>query len=87
ERRSWLFVLLALAPHGVLEIPTVLCVYTLSIGFGADLWRSLLGKDREAWKKSGIKLVKGLIASVALLALSAFIEAFITPALITMCKC
>lgn len=80
---SWFFIFLALAPHGILEIPVLLYVCAISTSFGVNLWRSLLGKDRNAWRKSGIKLVKGLAISLVLLALAAFIEALVTPAIIT----
>lgn len=82
ESSPWLLIFLALAPHGVVEVPTLLYFCAVSTSFGINLWRSLLGKDRDAWKRGGVELVKGLAISLALLALAAFIEALVTPAII-----
>ncbi len=84
ESSSWLFIFLALAPHGVVEIPALLYFCATSTSFGIDLWRSLLGKDRDAWRRGVVKLAKGLAISLALLALAAFIEALVTPAIIAV---
>lgn len=71
-------ILLALLPHGVVEIPAI-----ITAGVGGILWyREIVageGRAGERFKNGALKALKMLAISVLLLLVAAIIEAYITP--------
>ncbi|WP_461865593.1 stage II sporulation protein M [Thermococcus sp.] len=71
-------VLLALLPHGIVEIPAVILA-----GVGGILWYKEIstgdGRAGERFKSGAVKALKLLSVSVLLLFIAAIIEAYITP--------
>ncbi|NJF24511.1 stage II sporulation protein M [Thermococcus sp. Bubb.Bath] len=67
-------VLLAILPHGIIEIPAILLAATS----GVLLYKALL---RGGGKEMAMKSLKLYAISIGMLLLAAFIEAFITPQL------
>lgn len=76
--------LLAIVPHGVFELPGVLLGASIGLMLGTRVLKRLWGKSES---KLGPELGQGLrfflIVIVPLLLLGAFVEAFITSALVT----
>ncbi len=71
-------ILLGLLPHGVFEIPALALAGTAGIVW----YREIVGKGEEAGKgfhNGALKALKLFAASVLLLLIAAFIEAYITP--------
>lgn len=81
-KASWLAALASVLPHGVVEVPALLYAAAASTAFGLALWRSLLGRERGAWRRALPALAKALAVSLALFALAALIEALVTPAVL-----
>ena len=71
-------ILLALLPHGVVEIPAI-----ITAGVGGILWYKEIvageGRAGERFKNGAVKALKLLALSVLLLLIAAVIEAYITP--------
>ncbi len=82
ESRGALAFLLAIAPHGVLELPAILLGTSIGLRLGATAIRRFLGKEE---KPGGGELARGLrfFAAVILplLFVAALIEAFVTASL------
>jgi stage II sporulation protein M len=81
EERGFLFVAAAILPHGIFEIPSL--VISASLGF--VLGRSLLSEwhgEGDAAATAGAHARTFLLLVVPLVAIAAFIEAFITPQII-----
>lgn len=76
--------LLAIVPHGVFELPGVLLGASIGLMLGTRVIKRLWGKSEP---KQGLELGQGLrfflTVIVPLLLLGAFVEAFITSALVT----
>lgn len=75
------FVIVALLPHGIIELPTVLVCIGVGFRLGHLMIRTLLGKggDLEGELKAAIRLLRWV---VILLFAAAVIETFITPVLV-----
>jgi stage II sporulation protein M len=83
EERGLSFVAAAILPHGIFEIPSF--IISASIGFilGAALHAELRGGGDSA-ETAGSHARTFLLVVVPLVAIAAFIEAFITPQIIQM---
>jgi len=71
-------ILLGLIPHGVFEIPALALAGTAGIVW----YREIVGGDGEAGKRfqeGAVRALKLFAASVLLLLVAAFVEAYITP--------
>lgn len=77
--------LLAIVPHGVFELPGVLLGASIGLLLGTRAIKRLLGKSES---KLGLELGQGLrffwSVIIPLLLLGAFVEAFVTSALVSM---
>ncbi len=74
-------ILLALLPHGIVEIPAIILA-----GVGGVLWYKEIsigeGSAGERFKRGAVKALKLLSISVILLFIAAIIEAYITPRIV-----
>jgi len=75
------FVVVALLPHGIIELPTVLICIGVGFRLGHLMIRTLLGRagDLEGELRQALRLLRWV---VILLFVAAVIETFITPILI-----
>ncbi|MGC9514793.1 stage II sporulation protein M [Methanocrinis sp.] len=75
------FVIVAILPHGIIELPTVLVCIGVGFRLGHLMIRTLLGgnSELEGELRSAIRLLRWV---VLLLFIAAVIETFITPVLI-----
>ncbi|AET64424.1 stage II sporulation protein M [Methanothrix harundinacea] len=75
------FVLVAIIPHGIIELPTVLVAIGVGFRLGHLMILTLLGRrvDLEGELLAGIRLLRWV---ALLLFIAAAIEAFITPAIV-----
>ena len=68
------------APHGVIELPTLIVAWALGIHLGVVGWRSVRGRTTPAAVAAELRAAGRVIVGVAvLLIVAAAIEAFITP--------
>ena len=74
---------LAVAPHGVIEIPAFLYAAASATSFGVPLWRKAFG-GRGSWPKILGGLARAVALALLLLALAALVEALVTPALLRL---
>ena len=80
EKESVSFVLAAILPHGIIEIPALILGEAAALGFGAILFLSLFKKERRGLLIPSLKQnLKYLMIAVALLLPAALIETYITP--------
>ncbi len=79
EEQGMLFILLALVPHGIIELPMVFLAAGIGLRLGHQVLAALLGRPTEIKKefKDGIRFYFRWI--VPLLFVAAVIETFITP--------
>ncbi|NYT00455.1 MAG: stage II sporulation protein M [Methanocellales archaeon] len=79
-----LYVLIAIVPHGIIELPMVLISAAIGIQLGHDLLNTLVGKNADIKKdfKKGTSFYLNWI--LPLLFFSAVIETFLTPLIIIM---
>lgn len=83
EQESIGFVLAALLPHGVLEIPALIMGEAAALSFGAAVTLSLFRKEYRSQLLPNLKQnAKYLMVAIGLLIPAAIIEAFVTPLLI-----
>ncbi len=76
-------VLLAIIPHGVLEIPAVLIASSYGVWLGLKFYRAMLGKGEfKPYLKKALIVYFKIV--VPLLFIAAFIETFITPVLASL---
>jgi len=75
------FVLVAILPHGIIELPTVLLSIAVGLRLGHLMILTLLGRrvDLEGELLAGIRLLRWV---ALLLFIAAAIEAFITPVVV-----
>jgi len=81
-RLPWALAVLAVAPHGVVEIPALLYSVAACTDFGLALWRRLRRRGGEPWLRPLARLARSLAIAALLFAAAAFIEAFVTPLLL-----
>ncbi len=79
-----LYVLVAIAPHGVIELPMVLISAAIGIRLGHDLLNTLVGKNVDIKKdfKKGTSFYINWI--LPLLFFAAAVETFLTPLILIM---
>ncbi|MFB6242790.1 MAG: stage II sporulation protein M, partial [Halobaculum sp.] len=68
------------APHGVIEIPTLLVAWGVGIHLGGVGWRAVRGRTDAATVAERLQTAAHALAGVAvLLVVASFVEAFLTP--------
>ena len=78
------FVLAGLLPHGIIEIPAFIMGQATALSFGAGLILALFRKERRSQLLPDLKKnLRYLMIAIGLLLPAAFIEAYITPLLIS----
>ncbi len=81
EQKGLIFVLAAIAPHGIFELPAFVIAGALGFLLARGLWRDLHG--REDAGVTALRLGRHFLTIVVpLIAVAAIIEAFITPEII-----
>lgn len=83
QQRGFLFIFLALLPHGILELPMVFLSAAIGLRLGHQVISALLGKETDVKREfaEGIRFYISWI--VPLLLLAAIIETFITPLILS----
>jgi stage II sporulation protein M len=80
ERESLGFVLAAVLPHGIVEIPALILGEAAALSFGAIVTLSLFKKEKRSLILPNFKRnLKYLIIALALLLPAAIIETYVTP--------
>ncbi len=83
QERGFLFIFLALLPHGILELPMVFLSAAIGLRLGHQVISALLGNETEI-KREFIEGLKFYIFWILpLLLLAAIIETFITPLILS----
>jgi len=83
EQKGLLFVAAAILPHGIFEIPSFIISASLGFILGTALWAETRGEgDAAATARAHARTF--LLVVVPLVAIAAFIEAFITPHVIQL---
>jgi stage II sporulation protein M len=79
-----LYVLAAIVPHGIIELPMILFSAAIGIRLGHDLWSALMGKKVDIKKdfKKGMLFYMHWI--LPLLFIAAAVETFLTPLIVIM---
>jgi len=83
QEKGILFVMAAILPHGIVEIPAFLIAGVLGLSLAEALWREWKGDGDAAARARELGSVF-LRAVLPLVALAAGIEAFITPHIISL---
>jgi stage II sporulation protein M len=83
EEKGILFVLAAILPHGIFEIPAILLAGALGLSLAEALWREWNGEGDAAAAARDLGSVF-LRVVLPLIAVAAGIEAFITPHIISL---
>ncbi|MDD4898038.1 MAG: stage II sporulation protein M [Methanocellales archaeon] len=79
-----LYVLAAIVPHGIIELPMILFSAAIGIRLGHDLWNTLMGRKADIKKdfKKGVLFYMHWI--LPLLFIAAAVETFLTPLIVIM---
>lgn len=83
QEHSFLYVVAAIAPHGIFEIPAFVLSGALGLSLAAALWREWLGSEDAAAHAAGLGRIF-LLAVLPLVAVAACTEAFITPEILRL---
>ena len=84
EQETLGFVLAALLPHGIIELPALILGEAAALSFGAVATRSLFRKEsRNLVLPSLLQNLKYLAVALGLLLLAAIVETFVTPLFLT----
>lgn len=83
EQQSLLYVLAAIVPHGIFEIPAFVVSATLGLLLARSFWRELYHEDDAAGEALRLARVF-LTVVIPLVAIAACTEAFITPEIIRL---
>jgi stage II sporulation protein M len=83
QEKGMLYVLAAILPHGIFEIPSFILAGALGLSLAGALWRESKGDGDAAAQARDLGSVF-LRAVLPLVALAAGIEAFITPQIIAL---
>ncbi|WP_214754827.1 stage II sporulation protein M [Exiguobacterium sp. s16] len=77
-------IVLGILPHGIIEISAILLGAAMGLSLNRYIWKKLRGKETDVTFKAlfvaGVKTF--LVIAVPLLAISAIIEAYVTPLLL-----
>lgn len=83
QQKSLGFILAALLPHGILEIPALIIGEAAALSFGVMAITSLFSREKSRRLLPGLKQnLKYLLLAFALLVPAAIIETFVTPLLL-----
>ncbi len=83
QERGLLFILLALIPHGILELPMVFLAAGIGLRLGHQVFSALIGKPTQVKREFKDGLVFYFRWIVPLLFVAAVIETFITPLILS----
>jgi stage II sporulation protein M len=83
QQKGFLFILLALLPHGVIELPMVFLSASIGLRLGHQVFLYLIGRPTEVIKEFIRGLMFYFLLIVPLLFVAAIIETFITPVIIS----
>jgi stage II sporulation protein M len=86
QEKGYLFILMALLPHGIVELPMVFLSASIGLRLGHHAFLNLIGRPAELKKefKRGLKFYFHWI--MPLLFIAAIIETFITPLILSSIK-
>ncbi len=86
QQKGFLFIFLALLPHGIIELPMVFLSASTGLRLGYHVFLYFIGKPTELKKEflGGLKFYFQLI--MPLLLVAAIIETFITPLILSLIK-
>jgi stage II sporulation protein M len=86
QQKGFLFILLALLPHGIIELPMVFLSASIGLRLGYHVFLYLIGRPTELKKEllQGLKFFFRWI--VPLLFVAAIIETFITPLILSLVR-
>lgn len=86
QQKGFLYILLALLPHGIIELPSVFLSASIGLRLGYHVFLYLIGRPTELGREFilGIKFYLSWI--LPLLFLAAVIETFITPLVLGLVK-
>jgi stage II sporulation protein M len=86
QQKGFLFLLLALLPHGIIELPMVFLSASIGLRLGYHVFLYLIGRPSELKKESiqGLKFYLQWI--MPLLFVAAIIETFITPLILNLVR-
>ncbi|MEM0490214.1 MAG: stage II sporulation protein M [Ignisphaera sp.] len=73
----------AIAPHGVFELPAILMASAFGTKLGIDFWKYVFKRNREDIAKTLKILPKIILIIVLLLLVASLIESFITPYIVS----
>jgi stage II sporulation protein M len=80
EEESLGFVLAALLPHGIIEIPALMLGEAAALSFGATITLSLFNREKRKFVMPNLKQnLKYLSLAISLLLPAAIIETYVTP--------
>jgi stage II sporulation protein M len=80
EEESLGFVLAALLPHGIIEIPALMLGEAAALSFGATITLSLFNREKRKLVMPNLKQnLKYLSLAISLLLPAAIIETYVTP--------
>jgi stage II sporulation protein M len=86
QQKGFLFILLALLPHGIIELPMVFLSASIGLRLGYHVFLYLIGRPTELKKE----LIQGLkffsLWIMPLLFVAAIIETFITPLILSLVR-
>jgi stage II sporulation protein M len=86
QQKGFLFILLALLPHGIIELPMVFLSASTGLRLGYQVFLYFIGRPTEI-KKEFIKGLKFYFQVIMpLLFVAAIIETFITPIILSLVK-
>lgn len=83
QEKGLLFILLALLPHGILELPMVFLAAGIGLRLGHQVFSALIGKPTQIKREFKEGLVFYFHWILPLLLVAALIETFITPLILS----
>jgi stage II sporulation protein M len=84
QQKGFVFILLALLPHGVVELPTIFLSASIGLRLGHQVFLSIIGRPTEVRGEitNGLRFYFSLI--MPFLFIAAIIETFITPLILSL---
>ncbi len=82
QQKGFIFILFALLPHGVVELPTIFISASIGLRLGHHAFLSLIGRPTEVREEIKKGLMFYFSFMVPLLFVAAMIETFVTPIII-----
>jgi stage II sporulation protein M len=80
QQKSLGFVLAAILPHGVIELPAIIIGEAAALGFGAAVMGALVSaRHREQLQPRVRQSLRYLVLSMIILVPAALLETFVTP--------